>query len=51
MSISDIQIIRDTFLADFRPGFSNSVSYAGHNLAKKGLAGRIKRKNVSAGHN
>jgi len=33
------------------PGVSNSVSYAGHILTKKGLAGRIKRKNVSAGHN
>jgi len=32
-------------------GVSNSVSYAGHILTKKGLAGRIKRKNVSAGHN
>jgi len=31
------------------PGVSNSVSYAGHILTKKELAGRIKRKNVSAG--
>ncbi len=34
-----------------RPGVSNSISYAGHILTKEGLAGRIKRKNVSAGHN
>jgi hypothetical protein len=34
-----------------RPGVSNSVSYAGHILTKKWLAGRIKRKNVSAGRN
>ena len=34
----------------FRPGVSNSVSYTGHILTKEGLAGRIKRKNVSAGH-
>ncbi len=34
-----------------RAGVSNLVSYAGHILAKKGLAGRIKRKNVSVGHN
>jgi hypothetical protein len=32
-------------------GVSNSVSYAGHILTKEGLMGRIKRKNVSAGHN
>ena len=32
-----------------RTGVSNSVSYAGHILTKKGIAGRIKRKNVSAG--
>jgi len=32
-------------------GVSNSVSYAGHILTKEGLAGCIKRKNVSAGHN
>jgi len=32
-------------------GVSISVSYAGHILTKKGLAGRIKRKNVSAGRN
>jgi len=30
---------------------SNSASYAGHILTKEGLAGCIKRKNVSAGHN
>jgi len=34
-----------------RNGGSNSVSYAGHILTKKELAGCIKRKNVSAGHN
>jgi len=35
----------------YKAGVSNSVSYAGHILTKKGLAGRIKRKNVSAGRN
>jgi hypothetical protein len=30
---------------------SQTHSYAGHILTKKGLAGCIKRKNVSAGHN
>ncbi len=35
----------------FKAGVSNSVSYAGHILTKKGLAGHIKRKNVSAGRN
>jgi len=35
----------------FRAGLSNSVSYAGHILTKKWLAGRIERKNVSAGRN
>ncbi len=34
-----------------RSGVSNSVSYAGHLVTKKGLAGRIKRKNISASHN
>jgi len=32
-------------------GVSNSVSYAGHILTKKRLAGHIKRKNVSTGCN
>ncbi len=34
-----------------KAGVSNSVSYAGHILTKKGLVGRIQRKNVSSGRN
>jgi hypothetical protein len=39
------------YLGRLNAGVSNSVSYAGHILTKIGLAGSIKRKNVSAGHN
>jgi len=41
-NISNFSALRST------PGVSNSVSYAGHILTKKELAGRIRRKNVSA---
>jgi len=59
--LASLVSIRDTLYAHLSdsclnlspssPGVSNSVSYAGHILTKKGLAGRIKRKNVSAGCN
>jgi len=39
------------FKHTYRSGVSNSVSYAGHILTTKWLAGRIKRKNVSTGRN
>jgi hypothetical protein len=36
---------------DFNPGISNSVSYAGHILTKKGSRATLIGKNVSAGRN
>jgi len=35
----------------FRAGVSNSVSYAGHILTKKGSRAALRGKYVSAGHN
>ncbi len=45
--------LRKYVLYDFwsNAGVSNSVSYSGHILRKKGLVARIKRKNVSSSRN